>query len=296
MFNSFKMVINFLLIVLLCLFSFSSPAIAQSPSSFPYINSSFSLSLTLVSTNSYNTLAFLRWLFGRGTKDDTTRPAETQSAARRGKCSDVSRSFIGLIPPVVSLAEAESTSINGSMPSTQIKSFVGLTAEAFPTLWFHIPELPDDVENLELMIQDDQNVDVIPEPVDILLSSDSGIYSIDWSVTRVPLELGKSHHWYLSIVCDADRPSRNPSIDGWVQRVSLTSAIEEQLESTTDEREQISLYIKDGIWHEALTRLAKLRCAFPDDEGLKEDWTTLLTSIGIPNDIAIAPILQCSIL
>jgi hypothetical protein len=271
------------LVLLLCLFSTPAGAIAQPLNQF-----NPAVTFTHITIHHYGTLAFLRWLFGRRPKRDD-RPAETESAGRRGKCSNVRQTFVGFVPPVEEPVQVSNTPI----PSTEVKSFVGLTTQEFPTLWFHMPELPDDVKMLELMLQDEQSIDVIDQPIAISVAGGSGVYSINWEISGVPLELDKSYHWYLSIVCDAERPSRNPSIDAWVERVSPTQTVQTQLSSATNERERVELYINDGIWHDALTQLARLRCQAPGNEGLIEDWITLLESIGIQEEIAIAPILQC---
>jgi Domain of Unknown Function (DUF928) len=283
--NTLKRTVCLVLVLCLCWFGNASPAIAQDLPQFNSIHA-----LTALSMHHYNTLAFLEWLFGRRPKRDD-RPARTESAGRRGKCSEVSQSFIGFVPPV----EASLESGNDLLLSPQVKSFEGLTTEEFPTLWFHVPALPEDVKTVELMIQDEQNTDVISEPVTVPITESSGVYSINWSASGVPLALNQSYHWYLSIICNSDRPSRNPSIDAWIQRVELTSAIAQQFESVTEEADRIKLYIEDGVWHDALNRLAQLRCQFPENEAFAEDWTTLLKSIGIQDNIAIAPILRCSL-
>lgn len=282
MVNHLKRAVCLLLAILLCLLSHATPAIAQELPPFhptPAIATPF--------FTPYSHLAFLRWLFGRRPKEDD-RPARTVSAGRRGKCSDVSQAFVGLVPP------EETPAVVGGEPtlSTTMKSFVGFTSEAFPSLWFHIPALPPDVESLELMVQDAGNTDLMNEPLVIPLSGTPGVYPIDWHISEVPLEVGQAYHWYLSILCNAERPSRNPSIDAWVQRVALTPAIARSL-TTATERERIELYIEDGLWHDALTQLAKLRCQRPNDPELTDDWITLLNSVGVADEVAIAPIAQC---
>jgi hypothetical protein len=159
-------------------------------------------------------------------------------------------------------------------------------------LWFHIPELPKDVENLEFMVQDEENFDLLDEPMIIPLAGRSGMSRLDWRTSGIPLEMDKTYHWFLSIICNAERPSRNPSIDAWIQRVPLSPAIANAL-TTATERERIELYINDGVWHDALTHLAELRCQLPNDTDLTEEWLTLLDSIGVASDMSAAPIAQC---
>lgn len=282
MFKHLKRAFCVLLVIILCLFSGSPAAIAQER---PALEPAFSV--VTLSSYSYNTLAFLQWLFRR-TKDNRSRPARTVSAGRRGNCSEITRSFVGFVPP----AETPSAKDGASSPSIEVKSFLGLTTAASPALWFHVPSLPDSVERLEFMVQDERNTDLMDQPVTIPLTGAPGVYRFDWGTTGVPLELNQAYHWYLSIICNPERPSRNPSIDAWIERVELTPADARALASAT-EREKIDRYIEAGIWHDAFTQLARLRCQQPHDQSLTADWTALLSSIGVSNQMAIAPITQC---
>lgn len=118
-----------------------------------------------------------------------------------------------------------------------------------------------------------------------------GIYHFSLQSTGVALELGKVYHWYLSIICDLHRPSRNLSIDAWVKRVKPSSELS-QLERNGDYKRLLERYYGDGIWYETLTLLATLRCQYQDAE-LFEAWSSLLQSIGIEEEIAREPILSC---
>jgi hypothetical protein len=306
MFNKFKgnlnRIICLLLATLFSFFSFSSPAIAHETPDY-----TLGTSIATISPGSYSTLAFLRWLFGRGTKDED-RPARTTSAGRRGKCSNVSQNFVGLVPPIEAPPELDEGEIIAISP--EVKSFVGTTIRELPKLWFHIPPLPEDVKSLEFMVQDEGSIDLLDKPVTDHLTQGPGVYYLDWPVSSegiplVPLESNKAYHWFLSIICDSERPSRNPSIDAWIKRVESFPAITNALTNETEEG-RIELSMNEGIWsdaltqmeglpwHDALTQLATLRCQQPDDSTLSEAWESLLKSIGIADDIASSYIIHCS--
>lgn len=244
----------------------------------------------------YQTIAFLRWLFPEKIKEEG-RPARTESAGRRGKCSSVS-AFTGIVPSVDKPLEQADTSI----PPTELKSSVGLTTQEFPKLWFYLPTLPEGVDSAELMIQSIQNqgeanedeIDIVRKPIFISLPEEPGILGISLKGLEMSLEFGKLYHWYLSIICDSEQPSRNPSVDAWIKRVQLSPSLESQLSHFKEEpRKQLELYVEDGIWHDAFTLIAKLRCQYPEDGQLLQGWMNLLKDIGKDEESLQAPII-CS--
>lgn len=237
---------------------------------------------------SYETFAFLRWIFGRRQKEDD-RPASTDSAGRRGPCNQVSQELVAFIPSVKPPSGLESD----EPLSTEIESSIELTTQTTTDLWFYLPKHPERVSRAELMLQDEQNQDVIAAPISIPLPTSSGAFKIDLKTEELTLPVDTPYHWYISIVCNAERPSQNPSVDAWIQRIFLTSDLEAQLASIVNPRDRVDVYLEQAIWHDALSQLAALRCRSPEDEALSEDWITLLESIGISENVAAEPILSC---
>jgi hypothetical protein len=180
--------------------------------------------------------------------------------------------------------------------SKGFESALGLTFDEYPTFWFYVPNLPVGISDAELMLQDEDNMDVFDQPITIPI--EPGLFSFTTRSTGVPLALDKAYHWYFSIICDSRRPSRNLSVDAWIRRVPLSRDFQRQLDTAAEDRKRVELYVNHGIWYEALTLIAKLRCKYPEDVLLINDWTTLLQSIGInektAREIAQKPIVQCS--
>lgn len=209
----------------------------------------------------------------------------------RGDCNALSQDFVAIVPSLENpnqfpnLLNEENTDSN--------KPLFGLTTYQSPTLWFYVPKLIK-ANKAELMLQireNGQNRDVLEQVIPINdLPRDSGIWGINLeSVTDLPivLEPNKLYGWYLSLVCNDKRPSRNPSVSGWI-------AYEPDFDQTTldmlSNRQRISRYKADEIWHDALTLSAKLRCNGAGDT----DWIELVESIGFDEEMAMAEIQQCS--
>ncbi len=229
---------------------------------------------------------FIKWLFpDRVEIEEASDASRRTAAARRGKCSSLNKPLVALVP---SKKKSKASSLEG------LESAFGLTVAEFPNFWFYVPSLPSGVNSAEFMLQEflpqeKKYKDVLERPFTFQVKE--GISSFSLQSAGVPLKLGKVYHWYISIICDSQRPSRNPSIDAWVKLVKPSSELS-QIETYRDTKERLEFYIQDGIWYETLTLLAKLRCQYQDAE-LFEAWSSLLQSIGIKEEIARESILSC---
>jgi Domain of Unknown Function (DUF928) len=168
---------------------------------------------------------------------------------------------------------------------------LGLTVDKSPTLWFFIPYQPGQISSGEFSLQDEENNDVYRTP--LTLPEKPGIVS--FTIPReVSLEPNKEYKWFLKMYCrDAANPKFTKLSDfvyGLVKWVSLTPALENRLKNATVPRERISLYAENGIWYSALTDLAKLRLAQPNNPILNQDWANLLQDVGL-EDLANEPII-----
>ncbi|GAA6620837.1 hypothetical protein NUACC26_066550 [Scytonema sp. NUACC26] len=69
-------------------------------------------------------------------------------------------------------------------------------------------------------------------------------------------------------------------VEGWVQRVNLEPTLRDRLKQATPQQQAV-IYAREGIWYDALTSLAELQLANPQNSVLVEDWKSLLTTIGL---------------
>jgi hypothetical protein len=149
----------------------------------------------------------------------------------------------------------------------------GRTTEEYPTLWFYVP-YESSVLKLAKLVVLDENKQLLPQyPLMIDLTETPGIISVHFPH---PLELNKQYGWYFSVICSTDKPSRNPSIRGWIERVDPIA------------EKTYQAYAENGIWYDLATDLVEHYQREPDR--YREDWLGLLEYLGEEdlNDVALA--------
>lgn len=221
--------------------------------------------------------------FRRRRKVRDSRPANSRSAGRRGQCNALNQSFVALVPYTDPQDLASGTAL-------------GFTAQTQPKIFVYLPDLTDVIvqtganHTAQFMLQrlqGENEVDVLTEAIDIPLSNRAGIAEISFEQLGVTIEPDQAYHWYLSIICDQRRPSRNPSVDAWIEVVDADAqrAIERQVPLIKNDYEKIEFYIKEkGIWYETIALMAQLRCQEPNNVRHKEELKELLGEIFLDNE------------
>ncbi|OUL24619.1 hypothetical protein BV372_28845 [Nostoc sp. T09] len=170
------------------------------------------------------------------------------------------------------------------------KENIGLTFSERPTFFWHVPQ--STVKTAQFVILDDTNKDddTVYETT-LTLPTKPGIMKFTLPASASPLKVGKRYHWYMTLVCDEQNPSRNPNLEGWIERTQPEPTLSKALEQA-DLRKRPTLYADAGIWHEALTSLVDLRCAEPNNLKVKFDWRKFFQSVGL-SEFASDQILDC---
>ena len=170
----------------------------------------------------------------------------------------------------------------------------GTTVEERPTFWFYVPYAPTEgLDTAKFVLLDADKNPVFSQPIFISLAGTPGIISF-----RLPepysLEVDKLYNWYFSIVCDAEKPSRNPGVRGWVQRVAASPELVADLNQAAPIQKYIA-YAENGIWFEMVTDLAKNLDRNPANTTLQADWLAILAILKELNSTALqeAPIVEC---
>jgi hypothetical protein len=127
--------------------------------------------------------------------------------------------------------------------------------------------------------------------------------SLSLPETSSPLALNQDYKWYLSVVCNQASRAEDLAVSGWIRRVQLGSAVNEQLAIATP-LERAAIYESASVWYDALTSLAELRrsaassspsassssASGPSASGpLQQQWIRLLESAELSQAIS-API------
>ncbi len=194
-------------------------------------------------------------------------PGTRQGGATRGGCSSSDRTLTALVPA----------------------NNLGMTTAPYPVIFFYIPPTSADVLELSLLDENDNEI----YQKNLTPTKTGGIASINFSSLPglKPLEVGKSYHWYLSIVCNTQDRSADIFVDGWVQRIKPDPALQSELQQVAAS-DRASLYAVNGIWYDSLTSLFETRKSNPNNSALVNEWADLLDSVGL-DQIAREPLVPC---
>lgn len=165
---------------------------------------------------------------------------------------------------------------------------LGLTLAEHPTFFWFVPQ--STVKTAKFAILADKDENSIYETT-LTLPNQTGIISFTIPNNAPKLALGKTYHWYLTVVCNSQDSSTNPWVDGWVERTQAEAKLSADLAKAPPNKLP-SLYAEAGIWYEALTTSAQLRRTDPKNIKSRMDWWTLLKSVKL-NTLASEQFIDC---
>ena len=161
----------------------------------------------------------------------------------------------------------------------------GETTLANPTFWFYVAYPVN--SQVEFILQDEAENEIYQ--TSFTLDKTDGIISLTLPKNKVKLETGKSYHWYLYVMCNPEN-SPDDFVEGWVQRIDLSSDINNKLESA-QALESISIYAANGLWFDTLNGIDHLRQTKPENKNIFAIWSDLLQQVGL-DKISQKPILE----
>lgn len=180
------------------------------------------------------------------------RPGNRAGGGSRSPCSSKSIPLTALIP----------------------ESNWGKTVAATPTFWFYVPFSPDEARSGEFVLQDEKYNDIYR--TGFSLPQTPGFVSLTVSSTQA-IQTDKWYFWSFKLYC-GEKSSTPVFVEGWVRRVALTSEVEQQLKAGTKD---YAVYSANGIWYDAVDRLARLRLVDRQNVLLNGEWVELLESRGV---------------
>ncbi len=165
---------------------------------------------------------------------------------------------------------------------------VGLTTAAYPTVFAYLP--PSTARVAEFALLDEQtNEEVYRATLD--LPEQPGIFTVavpnDGSVAA--LEVGRKYYWFFTVICNPNNRAEDMLVQGNIERVVLSPEVQARI-ATSDPAGQPAIYAEAGIWQDTLVTLHTLWQANPDDAVIRQEWASLLESVGL-EAIATEPIL-----
>lgn len=200
----------------------------------------------------------LKVVSGHGIPPVTDRPTPRHPAGTRGECDETNIPFTPLLPVIKSSTKFE---------------FTGFTLTGHPTFWFYVPYKTDKVKLGYFSLSLEAQLNNKLYETDVKLPETPGFVSISLPITVNPLENNRLYRWEFGIICESNDPndqSLSVAHTGTVTRVNLPD-IESQLKRATL-TERLNLYVKNKIWYDASTDLAKIH-------SIPQTWLNLLEAI-----------------
>jgi Domain of Unknown Function (DUF928) len=207
---------------------------------------------------------------------DRGAPGNRGEGASRGDCAAPGLPLTALVPSY----EQQS----------QITQVWGLTSVEQPSFWFYVPYQQSSIQAIEFVLQTDQNKTI--HRTDVSIPPIPGIVRVQLQNTKTLLETNKPYHWFLKVrvTCHPKQSVTLNYVEGWVQRVNLDVGLRDRIQKSSP-MEQVTIYAANGIWYDALTKLAELRLTSSQDSQLAEDWKNLLKVIQLEK-IATKPLIN----
>lgn len=144
-----------------------------------------------------------------------------------------------------------------------------LTTQSNPSFLFYIPDESAAIDYGEFsLFTTEEKTRIYSAKVD--LKNTPGIVKIDLpSSPEYALETEQPYHWYFKVYCH--NKSDSPvvlDVDGWIERVPLTSNRAMQIETASTE-----------VWYDAIAITAQDLITTPDDAEARDRWVKLLEFI-----------------
>lgn len=158
---------------------------------------------------------------------------------------------------------------------------VGLTMSAQPVLYWFISgpsSLP-----VELTLVDPQKTEPLVE-LQIKPPVTQGVHRVRLADHGIRLEPGVSYQWYVAVVPDTGRRSKDILAGGAIERVAPPDGLAARL-AQASKADQPSVYAGASLWYDALAALGDLIEEAPRDRGLVERRSALLQQVGLPAGI-----------
>ena len=213
------------------------------------------------------------------TREDARKPAGGGEQATRPQPQETASAPV-YTPP---LRGAPGGRIGGGTRGGQAVSLAvlapdhtGLTVKAQPSLyWLISTRSPAPVE---LTIVDPRASK--PLLAVQLESVDAGVHAIHLAEHNVHLEPGVAYRWYVAIVPDAARRSRDVLAGGAIERTEAPEPVRSMLASTPDAQKP-ALLAQAGLWYDALGALCELIERSPADADLRRHRAAMLEQVGL---------------
>ncbi|AFZ61379.1 DUF928 domain-containing protein [Anabaena cylindrica FACHB-243] len=178
---------------------------------------------------------------------------------------------------------------SSDFPVALVPQKMGLTVSEYPTFWVYIPQSYKNLQRVELSVNLFDKKEETKRVFGISYQAKNihGIVSLTPPKNKkYALEEGKIYTWYITLVCskEANEQVNYDYIEdtyGSIKRVS-SSVSSPNYED----------FIRDQIWHDAVTDLGKRLLDNPGNQQLQNEWKNLLKTKGVELDLVLKSITE----
>jgi uncharacterized protein (UPF0335 family) len=154
----------------------------------------------------------------------------------------------------------------------------GFTTSEQPSLYWYI-SAPTSLP-VELTVMDPQGVQPILE-TRLSSAGKAGVQRIRLADYNVRLSPGAAYRWFVAVVPDSDRRSKDIMAGGAIERVETPEELKAKLAQTVN-KDAPFVYAEAGMWYDALRAISDLIEAAPQDQELRKQRAAMLAQVGLP--------------
>jgi hypothetical protein len=101
----------------------------------------------------------------------------------------------------------------------------------------------------------------------------------DYGVRLAP---GVAYRWFVAVVPDSNRRSRDVLAGGAIERVEVPEGLRAKLPGAA-KADLPSLYAEAGLWYDAVAAISDLIESAPNDPALRRQRAAMLAQVGLPD-------------
>jgi hypothetical protein len=167
----------------------------------------------------------------------------------------------------------------GRLASIQILApdHLGYTTEEQPTLYWYLAE--PTTTRIVFTIRDEASVEPLVD-VELPSPAKAGVQAVRLAEHGVKLRPGASYQWFISLVPDPARRSKDFAVGAWISRREPDAALRARLAEARNGRKE-SIYAQSGLWYDAIGVLSSRIASAPSDRDLHEQRAALLEQAGL---------------
>jgi hypothetical protein len=154
-----------------------------------------------------------------------------------------------------------------------------LTISEQPTLYWFISSRTS--FPVEVVVMDPTGIRPMLE-LTLAPPTQAGLHAIRLADHGIRIEPGIAYRWYVAVVPDAGRRSRDILAGGTVERIAPPPELASSL-SRAGRGEQVLLYADAGLWYDALAAVTEMVDRSPGDPTSRQQRAALLKQVGLPD-------------